>query len=401
MAEIKIVDGAIRLPDTVKNREKVKKFLRKLIDDKGLKVKGSGKPSKNFKEFPKVYFDGKLTEFRNKAKKGDLSNKFEFANEPARTAEKNLRKQDIADANELYSKEEVLEGQAKQKQIRKSGMEADHLNEVQEFGPARRNLEHERKSGLITETEYKRQLKIQKDSGVGDIVKNTGEKSQSSNLIKQDEVLKKNKGLAILEAKNISNRYKNNLFIIKDRLFKQAKTVLKPKNLIKLGIGTAALNSQSAEAASSMLAGGANKEDIAKFFKGIGNDLKGQLTIAAASKLLNGAGTSLNGLSSTVAPLLIGWQGKQLGDSILRGANGEDLKSQGKIAEAGKKYRKANGWSNGKSSRQNARHGTGLKVNREMIDDYNLNNGKNDSEFYENYRFNQAMNKLMREQKKV
>ena len=208
MAEIKIVDGAIRLPDTVKNREKVKKFLRKLIDDKGLKVKGSGKPSKNFKEFPKVYFDGKLTEFRNKAKKGDLSNKFEFANEPARTAEKNLRKQDIADANALYSKEEVLEGQAKQKQIRTSGMEADHLNEVQEFGPARRNLEHERKSGLITETEYKRQLKIQKDSGVGDIVKNTGEKSQSSNLIKQDEVLKKNKGLAILEAKNISNRYR-------------------------------------------------------------------------------------------------------------------------------------------------------------------------------------------------
>lgn len=172
-------------------------------------------------------------------------------------------------------------------------------------------------------------------------------------------------------------------------------------NAVKLGIGYAALNSQSAEAASSMLAGGANKEDTVKFFKGIGNDLTGQLTIAAASKLLKGAGTSLNGLSSTVAPLLIGWQGKQLGDSILRGANGEDLKSQGEISEAGKKYRKANGWSNGKSNRQNYRHGTSLKVNREMIDDYNLNNGKNDSEFYENYKFNQAMNKLMREQKKA
>tara|TARA_R100001082_G_scaffold84717_1_gene51295 strand:- start:65 stop:1270 length:1206 start_codon:yes stop_codon:yes gene_type:complete len=162
------------------------------------------------------------------------------------------------------------------------------------------------------------------------------------------------------------------------------------------------LNPQSAEAASSMLAGGANKEDTAKFFKGIGNDLKGQLTIAAASKLLNGAGTGVaRGVLGKAGPLLIGWQGKQLGDAILRGAVGEDLKSQGEIAEAGKKYRKAIGWSNKKSSRQNQRHSTGLKVNREMIDDYNLTHGKNDSEFYENYRFNLAMNKLMRESKKA
>ena len=162
-------------------------------------------------------------------------------------------------------------------------------------------------------------------------------------------------------------------------------------------------NPQSAEAASSMLAGGANKKDTAKFFKGIGDDLKGQLTIAAASKLLTGnAGNALSGISSKLAPLFIGTQAKSVGDAILRGAVGEDLKSQGEVAEAGKKYRKANGWSNGKSDRQNYRHSTSLKVNREMIDDHNLNNGKNDSEFYENYRFNQlAIKKLMRDQKKA
>mgnify|MGYP001317078360 CR=1 FL=1 len=161
-------------------------------------------------------------------------------------------------------------------------------------------------------------------------------------------------------------------------------------------------NPQSAEAASSMLSTGANKEDTAKFFKGIGNDLKGQALFATLAKMIKSNGSGLaNGVGKNIAPLLIGMQGKQIGDAILRGANGEDLKSQGEIAEAGKKYRKANGWSNGKSDRQNSRHGTSLKVNREMIDDYNLTNGKNDSEFYENYRFNQNMNKLMREPKKA
>ena len=106
MAEIKIVDGAIRLPDTVKNREIVKKFLRKLIDDKGLKVKGSGKPSKNFKEFPKVYFDGELTEFRNKAGTGDLStDKFEWGNKPARDSEKLNRKLNTASVDKVTAKD--------------------------------------------------------------------------------------------------------------------------------------------------------------------------------------------------------------------------------------------------------------------------------------------------------
>ena len=192
---------------------------------------------------------------------------------------------------------------------------------------------------------------------------------------------------------------------LKQKAFKLLPDNLKAhvKNSIKGGLGYSLLNSQSAEAASSMLATGINTEDSKNFVKGIGDDLKWQAMFAAATKLLNTNGLlNTHGALSNVGPLLLGWQGKQLGDAILRGANGEDLKSQGEIAEAGKKYRKANGWSNGKSDRQNARHGTGLKVNREMIDDYNLTNGKNDSEFYENYRFNKlAIQKLMREQEKT
>lgn len=138
MAEIKIVDGAIRLPDTVENREQVKKFLRKLIDDKGLTVPGTGKPSKNFKEFPKVYFDGELTEFRNKAGTGDLStNKFEWGNQPARVNEKLNRKLNTAALNEdsakAWKKENITDWNNKNNPTGKK-ITADH--------PLFRRLEH-------------------------------------------------------------------------------------------------------------------------------------------------------------------------------------------------------------------------------------------------------------------
>ena len=160
------------------------------------------------------------------------------------------------------------------------------------------------------------------------------------------------------------------------------------------------LNTDSVEAASSMLSTGVNKDDTVQFAKGIGKDIAGQLTWAAAAKGLGGNGLGyISPYAMKLAPIMLGYQAKNLGDAVLQGANGEDLQSQGEIAEAGKQYREANGWSNGKSDRQNYRHGTSLKVDREMIDNHNLTNGNGDSEFQENYRFNQAMDKRMRESK--
>ena len=101
--EIKIVDGAIRLPDTKDNRSEVKLFLKNLIDEQGLTTP-KGRPSKG-RNFPKVYFDGKLTEFRNKAKEGDLTNQFEFANEPARTKEKLTRISNVKPSDKLSAKD--------------------------------------------------------------------------------------------------------------------------------------------------------------------------------------------------------------------------------------------------------------------------------------------------------
>ena len=224
MAKIKIVDGAIRLPDTKKNREDVAVYLRKLIEKKGLKTK-TGKPSKNFKGFPQVFFDGQLTIFKNKAEANDKSvSGFNFGNKAAVDAEKNLREQDLKDANALYSDEEVAAGKKKQRDIKKSGLEADHDLEVQEFGPARRNLEYELASGRIGKRIYNKQLKILKERGIGDVSENTIARSQSENLQKKDEVLAKNKALAAMEAKNPSFRFDNNEFIQQDRFYKTAKS---------------------------------------------------------------------------------------------------------------------------------------------------------------------------------
>ena len=151
-----------------------------------------------------------------------------------------------------------------------------------------------------------------------------------------------------------------------------------------------------------MIATGANKEDTAKFFKGIGDDLQGQAIFATLSKMLNGKGSGVvKGVGKNVAPLLIGMQGKQMGDAILQGAVGEDLKSQGEVSEAAKKLKKALKISNGKSDRQNWRHGTGVKFNRQDIDDYNLTHAKNDSEFYENYMFNKLAVKKDKKKRKT
>ena len=225
MAAIKIVDGAIRLPDTKKNRDDVRDYLRNLIEKKGVKVKKTGKPSKDFKGFPKVYFSGVLTEFRNKAKADNLTTSaFNFANKGARDKEKNLRDQDLKAANALYSDEEVKKGKAKQKEIRKTGNEADHDFEVQEFGPAKRNLDYELSSGRIGKREYNRQLKILKDRGVGDVAANTVSRTQTENIQKKDEVLAKNKALAAMEAKNRSFRFEGNEFIQNDPLYRTAKS---------------------------------------------------------------------------------------------------------------------------------------------------------------------------------
>ena len=75
--EKNVVDGVIKLVNTEENRRYATQFLRYLITEAGLKTE-KGKPSKP-SNFPKVYFDGELTPFRNKAREGNLTvNNFNF-----------------------------------------------------------------------------------------------------------------------------------------------------------------------------------------------------------------------------------------------------------------------------------------------------------------------------------
>ena len=83
-SKIKIVDGAIRMANTPSNIEAIEKYLRNLVSKAGLKTSTTGKPSLP-KDLPKVYLDGVLKEFRNKARGGDLSvNKFKLVDASAR-----------------------------------------------------------------------------------------------------------------------------------------------------------------------------------------------------------------------------------------------------------------------------------------------------------------------------
>ena len=268
-------------------------------------------------------------------------------------------------------------------EARQKGLVGDHKYSVARTGNALKDMSPSRQALM-----HKRF----RDAGIaiGNQVGNIEEVTEKVNYAKVGEERRLDKHL-----KNLDNRIRWN----------------SKYSRFLMGAGAySLLNTDSVEAASSMLSTGVNKDDTVQFVKGIGKDIAGQLTWAAAAKGFNGlGGTGLKYISpyaGIIAPIMLGYQAKNLGDAALQGAIGEDLKSQGEIAEAGKQYRKANGWSNGKNDRQNARHGTGLNVNREMIDDHNLVKAQGDDEtesslveFQENYRLNQAMDKRMREAK--
>ena len=104
--------------------------------------------------------------------------------------------------------EAVEAGKVKQKEIQaKPGRNADHIIEVQTFGPAQELLEEEYVKGAISKAEYDKRLQILKDSNIGDSAENFQDLSESANQIKKNEVYAKNKSLEKLEKGNPSLRH--------------------------------------------------------------------------------------------------------------------------------------------------------------------------------------------------
>ena len=173
-----------------------------------------GKPKKKIVEeaLGKGYWpdkEGNMVEWTLKSNKDRLEN---FQRQPVTTRKKNQeaftnkRKTDLAETNKLAAKEDLEAGKIKQKKIQSvPGRNADHIVEVQTFGPATEQLNKEWKSGAISEEEYLKRKKIL--SNTGDTAQNFQDLSVIENQNKKDVVEAKNKALKKMEEVNPSIRH--------------------------------------------------------------------------------------------------------------------------------------------------------------------------------------------------
>ena len=93
-----------------------------------------------------------------------------------------------------------------QRRFNSKGKQLDHINEIQETGPALETLDRWRKKGFITDAEYERDKKlIQKASG-NDPRTNAQGLTAQENSHKRTQVIKKNESLEKLEKRRLSNR---------------------------------------------------------------------------------------------------------------------------------------------------------------------------------------------------
>ena len=99
-------------------------------------------------------------------------------------------------------------GKELQKQIQSvPGRNADHIIEVQTFGPAIEQLNKEYATGAITKAEYDNRVKVLKESNIGDSAKNLQDLSIAENQDKKNIVEAKNRALQKMEEANPSARH--------------------------------------------------------------------------------------------------------------------------------------------------------------------------------------------------
>tara|TARA_B100000886_G_scaffold202862_1_gene140129 strand:+ start:196 stop:1053 length:858 start_codon:yes stop_codon:yes gene_type:complete len=114
----------------------------------------------------------------------------------------------LSKANKLIGKILTKTGQNKASVIMTLGSSrnADHILEVQTFGPALEQLDQELKSKAITKDEYKKRLAVLKKYKIGDHPDNIQNLHWAKNQEKMKTVEAKNKALKNMEIKNPSLR---------------------------------------------------------------------------------------------------------------------------------------------------------------------------------------------------
>lgn len=159
--------------------------------------------------------NGNLIEYTLKSNKDRKEN---FQRQPVKTRKKNQeaftnkRKTDLTETNKLAAKEDLEAGKVKQKEIQSvKGRNADHIVEVQTFGPATEQLNKEYAAGAISEEEYLKRKKIL--SNTGDTAQNFQDLSVIENQNKKDVVEAKNKALKKMEELNPSARHLDEKYV--------------------------------------------------------------------------------------------------------------------------------------------------------------------------------------------
>lgn len=126
----------------------------------------------------------------------------------------NTRNTRLENANTLMGDEAVEAGKVKQREIQaKPGRNADHIWEVQTFGPAQELLEEEYAKGAITQAEYDKRLNILKEQNIGDSAGNFQDISDSANQTKKNVVEAKNTFLEKAEKTNPSTRHLDEKYV--------------------------------------------------------------------------------------------------------------------------------------------------------------------------------------------
>ena len=153
--------------------------------------------------------DGKLTEFKMQSVGGGQIGKKPLDQAKA-SKQKSGNKRQIAltKANKLIGRILAKTGQNKASGIAALGesRNADHILEVQTFGPALEQLDLELEAGAISKAEYKKRLAIIQSYKPGDHPENFQNLHYAKNQEKMKVVEAKNKALKNMEIKNPSLR---------------------------------------------------------------------------------------------------------------------------------------------------------------------------------------------------
>jgi hypothetical protein len=173
-------------------------------------------------------FEGKKVDYGFNRARGKIKRKratVRQANQAASTAQ---RTSHLKQANELIPEADLKIGKQLQTKIQAvPGRNADHILEVQTFGPVMDQLNKEFAAGAIDQSEYAKRLQILKDANPGDSVKNLQDLSATANQNKKNIVELKNKTLQKMEEANPSFRHL-------DPKYKQAMEIAEGYNVSKV-----------------------------------------------------------------------------------------------------------------------------------------------------------------------